>query len=86
MIGAGNYASRFLIPSFAKAGARFHTLVASSGTGPVHVGRKFGFRQASTDVDAFFADPRCNTVVVATATTATRLSCCRPLRLASMSS
>ena len=66
VIGAGNYASRFLIPSFAKAGARFHTLVASSGTGPVHVGRKFGFRQASTDVDAFFADPRCNTVVVAT--------------------
>ena len=26
----GNYASRFLIPSFAKAGARFHTLVASA--------------------------------------------------------
>ena len=66
VIGAGNYASRMLIPAFAKAGARFHTLAASSGIGPVHVGRKFGFRQASTDVPAQLADPSCNTVVIAT--------------------
>ncbi len=66
VIGAGNYASRMLIPAFAKAGARFHTLAASSGIGPVHVGRKFGFRQASTDVPALLVDPSCNTVVIAT--------------------
>ena len=66
VIGAGNYASRMLIPAFAKAGASFHTLVASSGTGPVHVGRKFGFRQASTDVQALLADTSCNAVVIAT--------------------
>jgi predicted dehydrogenase/threonine dehydrogenase-like Zn-dependent dehydrogenase len=66
VIGAGNYASRILIPAFAKAGARFHTLAASSGIGPVHVGRKFGFRQASTDVPALLADSSCNTVVIAT--------------------
>ena len=66
VIGAGNYASRMLIPAFAKAGARCHTLAASSGIGPVHVGRKFGFRQASTDVPALLADPSCNTVVIAT--------------------
>ena len=66
VIGAGNYASRMLIPAFAKAGACFHTLAASSGIGPVHVGRKFGFRQASTDVPALLADPSCNTVVIAT--------------------
>jgi predicted dehydrogenase/threonine dehydrogenase-like Zn-dependent dehydrogenase len=66
VIGAGNYASRMLIPAFSKAGARFHTLAASSGIGPVHVGRKFGFRQASTDVPALLADPSCNTVVIAT--------------------
>jgi predicted dehydrogenase/threonine dehydrogenase-like Zn-dependent dehydrogenase len=66
VIGAGNYAGRMLIPAFAKAGARFHTLAASSGIGPVHVGRKFGFRQASTDVPALLADPSCNTVVIAT--------------------
>jgi len=66
VIGAGNYASRMLIPAFAKAGAQFHTLAASSGVGPVHVGSKFGFRQASTDVPALLADPSCNTVVIAT--------------------
>ena len=66
VIGAGNYASRMLIPAFAKAGAQFHTLAASSGVGPVHVGRKFGFRQASTDVSALLADLSCNTLVIAT--------------------
>ena len=66
VIGAGNYASRMLIPAFAKAGARFHTLAASSGIGPVHVGRKFGFRLASTDVPALLADSSCNTLVIAT--------------------
>lgn len=66
VIGAGNYASRMLIPAFAKAGARFHTLAASSGLAPVLVGRKFGFYQASTDVPALLADPSCNTVVIAT--------------------
>jgi len=66
VIGAGNYSSRMLIPAFAKAGACFHTLAASSGISPVHVGRKFGFRHASTDVSALLADPSCNTVVIAT--------------------
>ena len=66
VIGAGNYASRTLIPAFAQAGARFHTLAASSGSGPVHVGRKFGFRQASTDISALLADPSANSVVIAT--------------------
>ena len=66
VIGAGNYAGRTLIPAFAKAGAPFHTLAASSGIGPVHVGRKFGFRQASTDIPALLADPTANSVVIAT--------------------
>jgi predicted dehydrogenase/threonine dehydrogenase-like Zn-dependent dehydrogenase len=66
LIGAGNYASRMLIPAFAKAGARFHTLAASSGVGPVHLGRKFGFLQASTDIPGLLADPSANSVVIAT--------------------
>ena len=66
VIGAGNYASRILIPAFANAGARFHALAASSGLGPCHVGRKFGFRQASTDIPALLDDPSANSVVIAT--------------------
>ena len=66
VIGVGNYASRILIPAFAKSGAHFHTLVASAGIRPINVGRKFGFRQATTDVPALLADPSCNTVVIVT--------------------
>ena len=66
VIGAGNYSCRTLIPAFAKAGACFHTIAASSGIGPVQVGRKFGFHQASTDVPALLADSSCSTVVIAT--------------------
>ena len=65
-IGAGNYASRLLVPAFSKCGAQFHTIVASSGLGPVYVGRKFGFRRASTDISALLSDPSCNAVVIAT--------------------
>ena len=65
-IGTGNYASRILIPAFAKANASFHAVASSSGIGPVQVGRKFGFRYASTDVTELLADPSCNTVVIAT--------------------
>ena len=66
VIGAGNYASRILIPAFDKAGASFHTLVASHGTAPVHFGKKFGFLQASTDVASLLSDNSCNSVVIAT--------------------
>ena len=66
VIGAGNYASRMLIPAFAKAGASFHSIVASTGIAPVHVGRKNGFRYVTTDVSSVLSDPSCNTVVIAT--------------------
>ena len=66
VIGAGNYASRILIPAFARAGASFHTLAASTGIAPVHFGRKFGFSHASTDLSSLLSDPSCNTIVIAT--------------------
>ncbi len=66
VIGAGNYSSRILLPAFAKVGARFHTLVGSSGLAPALMGRKFGFRQASTNVSSLLDDSCCSTVVIAT--------------------
>ena len=66
VIGAGNYASRMLIPFFAKSGARFHTLAASSSISPMYLGRKFGFREASTDVSVLLSESSCNAVVIAT--------------------
>ncbi len=66
VIGVGNYASRFLIPSLYKAGAKFSTIVSSHGLAPLRLGRKFGFAQASTNVKSIFDDPKCNTVVITT--------------------
>jgi predicted dehydrogenase len=65
-IGAGNYASRTLIPAFAGTGVRLQTLVTSGGVNSVIHGRKAGFAEASTDVDAMLANPDINTVVIAT--------------------
>ena len=58
--------SRMLIPAFVKSGARFHTLAASSGVGPVHLGRKFGFIHASTDISGVLENSSTNSVVIAT--------------------
>lgn len=66
VIGAGNYSSRILIPAFAKAGASFHTLAATSGLGPSQLGPRHRFRQASTDIAATIADPAANALVIAT--------------------
>lgn len=51
-IGAGNYASRILIPAFKKASAQLHTIVTAGGINGVIHGSKTGFAEASTDLNA----------------------------------
>ncbi|OYQ39032.1 dehydrogenase [Rhodoferax sp. TH121] len=65
-IGAGNYASRMLIPAFKAAGAQFHTIVTSGGISGVIHGSKAGFAEASTDMVGMLADPGINTAVIVT--------------------
>ena len=65
-IGAGNYASRTLIPSFQKAGAKLHSVSSTTGVSGVVHGRKAGFAHATTDTDALIADPEVNTLAIAT--------------------
>ena len=65
-IGAGNYASRVLIPAFKSADAQLHTIVTSGGTNGVVNGRKAGFLKATSDSDKMFEDREVNTVIVAT--------------------
>ncbi|EIK51944.1 putative zinc-binding dehydrogenase [Stutzerimonas stutzeri TS44] len=65
-IGAGNYASRMLIPAFKAAGAQFHTIVTAGGINGVIHGEKTGFAEASTDMDAMLANPAINTVAIVT--------------------
>ncbi len=65
-VGAGNYASRILIPAFRAAGAAMHTVVTSSGVNGVVHGKSAGFIHASTDVDAMLANPAINAIVIVT--------------------
>ncbi len=65
-IGAGNYASRMLIPAFKAAGAQFHTIVTEGGINGVIHGEKAGFVEASTDMSAFLANTTINSVAIVT--------------------
>jgi predicted dehydrogenase/threonine dehydrogenase-like Zn-dependent dehydrogenase len=66
MIGAGNYAGRALLPAFSRTGARLLGIASSGGLTAATLGRKFGFAEATTDAESLIADPRVNTIVVAT--------------------
>ncbi|TQP98074.1 zinc-binding dehydrogenase [Vibrio cholerae] len=65
-IGAGNYASRVLIPAFKAAGAQLHTISTSGGINSVIHGEKAGFASASTDTQALLENPEINTAVIVT--------------------
>lgn len=65
-IGAGNYASRMLIPAFKEAGAQLHTLATAGGINSVVHGEKAGFAEASTDTAEMLANPEINTVAIVT--------------------
>ena len=66
MIGAGNYATRTLIPAFKKAGVRLKTVASGGDATGAYAGRKFGFEAATTDTESLLADPDINAVAIAT--------------------
>lgn len=65
-VGAGNYASRMLIPAFERAGAQLLTIASSGGVTAAHNAAKYRFGEATTDVAKLIADERINIVVIAT--------------------
>jgi len=65
-VGAGNYASRMLIPAFKAAGAQMHSISTSGGINGVVHGEKAGFAEATTDTQAMIDNPAINTIAVVT--------------------
>ena len=65
-IGAGNYASRTLIPAFKKSNSLMKVLISDKGISGHHHSKKNDFYEASTVTDTVFDDPDINTVVIAT--------------------
>lgn len=81
VIGAGNYASRMLIPAFVNANVALNTLYANSGLSCQTVGKKQGFKQVSTDVDSLWSS-QTNLVVIATRHNSHSSYVCESLRAA----
>lgn len=65
-IGAGNYASRILIPAFKEAGAVLDMLVTSGGISGVHHGNKNRFITTSTATSDLWSNEKINTVAIVT--------------------
>jgi predicted dehydrogenase/threonine dehydrogenase-like Zn-dependent dehydrogenase len=65
-VGAGNYASRILIPAFKKSGVRLHTIATSGGISGVIHGKKSGFESATTETDEMINNSDINTIAIVT--------------------
>ncbi|MEE9375492.1 MAG: bi-domain-containing oxidoreductase [Rhizobiaceae bacterium] len=65
-VGAGNYASRILIPAFKAGGASLHTIATSGGLSAAIHGDSAGFDFATTDTASMLANKDINTIAIAT--------------------
>jgi predicted dehydrogenase/threonine dehydrogenase-like Zn-dependent dehydrogenase len=65
-IGAGSFAQSYLIPNVKKSGGSLQTVVTSRGITAKNVAQKFGFNNASSDINDILLDKSVNTVFVAT--------------------
>jgi predicted dehydrogenase/threonine dehydrogenase-like Zn-dependent dehydrogenase len=65
-IGAGNFASRVLIPAFRNAGAHLGSVASSRGLSAAIAGKRYGFHKATSEPESLLLDPVIDTVVIAT--------------------
>ncbi len=65
-IGSGNYASNTLIPAFKQTGVSLLSISSNSGVSSTYVGKKFKFKETSTDIDNLLNNSSNNAIVIAT--------------------
>lgn len=66
-VGAGNYATSMLLPHLAQRdGVRLSTVVTTTALSGANAQRKFGFAEATTDLDAVLGDKSIDAVFVVT--------------------
>jgi len=64
-IGAGNYASRVLIPAFAKQNIELETLFSRNSIDHLKISKNFKFKNLTTNADDIFKNKSSNTVIIA---------------------
>ncbi|MET8903540.1 bi-domain-containing oxidoreductase [Streptomyces sp. NPDC004538] len=66
-VGAGNYATSMLLPHLAqREGVELSTVVTTTALSAANAQRKFGFAEATTELDAVLDDPSIDAVFVVT--------------------
>lgn len=66
-VGAGNYATSMLLPHLERReGVELSTVVTTTALSAANAKRKFGFAEATTDLDAVLGDPTIDAVFVVT--------------------
>jgi len=66
VIGAGNFTGRILLKALKNTPAILKTIVSQNGINASHLGKKFSFNEASTDINKIFNDNEINTVFITT--------------------
>ena len=66
VVGAGNFATRTLLPIIQRAGADLRAIVTSGGPAGALAARKFGALRATTDLDGILSDPAVGSLFVLT--------------------
>lgn len=67
VIGAGNFAKAFLLPSFqAQKGVRFTGVCTASGVSSFSVAKKYGAIISTSDPEDIFKASECNAIIIAT--------------------
>ena len=80
MIGAGNFAKMTMGPALAKTGARLKYVSArTNGAAAAHIAQKYGFENATTDLDIIWNDLDVNTVFITTGHNSHAALVCRAL-------
>jgi predicted dehydrogenase/threonine dehydrogenase-like Zn-dependent dehydrogenase len=66
VIGAGNYAKQFLLPSIGQTKAPIKVIADLKGAASAHLARKFEVEQAASEADVVLESPEINVVFIAT--------------------
>ncbi|HEY2827413.1 MAG TPA: bi-domain-containing oxidoreductase, partial [Pirellulales bacterium] len=66
IIGAGNFATRVLLPALVRTPAQLCSIASAGGVSAAHAARKFGIATCTSDARTILDDPNINTVLIAT--------------------
>tara|TARA_R110000772_G_scaffold40132_13_gene93997 strand:- start:2981 stop:5125 length:2145 start_codon:yes stop_codon:yes gene_type:complete len=66
IIGAGNYASRILIPALSKTNTKLGPIITSAGLSAVIAGERHGATEAGTDLDLVLENPEISAAIIVT--------------------